>query len=73
MLYNDEYYMNLALVEAKKAFNKGDVPVGAVIVSNVTHKVISRAKARNALYGLPCFGIYFNHGKFRAFKFIYRP
>lgn len=43
MLYNDEYYMNLALVEAKKAFKKGDVPVGAVIVSNITHEVISCA------------------------------
>lgn len=43
MLYNDEYYMNLALVEAKKAYEKGDVPVGAIIVSNATHKVISRA------------------------------
>ncbi len=29
---NDEYYMNLAIEEAKKAFNTDEVPVGAVIV-----------------------------------------
>ncbi len=31
---SDEYYMNLALLEAKKAYNMGEVPVGAVIVKN---------------------------------------
>ena len=30
----DEYYMNLALNEAKKAYLKGEVPVGSVIVLN---------------------------------------
>lgn len=34
-------YMNLALKEAKKAYLKGDVPVGAVIVKH--NKVISKA------------------------------
>ena len=29
---NDEKYMNIALDEAKKAFDEGEVPVGAVIV-----------------------------------------
>ena len=29
---NDEKYMNMALDEAKKAFDEGEVPVGAVIV-----------------------------------------
>lgn len=36
----DEKYMNLALSEAKKAFEKDEVPVGAVIV--IDGKVISR-------------------------------
>lgn len=30
----DEYYMRLALQEAQKAFDDGEVPIGAVIVSN---------------------------------------
>lgn len=30
----DEYYMKLALLEAKKAFDLGEVPVGAVIVQD---------------------------------------
>lgn len=34
-------YMNLALKEAKKAYKKGDVPVGTVIVKN--GKVIAKA------------------------------
>lgn len=37
----DEYFMNLALLEAKKAFNKDEVPVAAVLVKD--NKVISRA------------------------------
>ena len=40
---NDEYFMNLALEEAKKAFTLGEVPVGAVIVNNLTHEVVSKA------------------------------
>lgn len=36
-----EKYMTLALKEAKKAYTKGDVPVGAIIVKN--DKVISKA------------------------------
>jgi tRNA(adenine34) deaminase len=37
----DEYYMKLAIKEALKAFKKGEVPVGAVLVNNYG-KVISR-------------------------------
>ena len=37
----NELYMNLALKEAKKAFNKDDVPVGCVIVKN--NKIIAKA------------------------------
>lgn len=33
-VYNDEYFMRLAYLEAKKAYESGEVPVGAVIVSN---------------------------------------
>lgn len=37
---NDEYYMNIALKEAKKAYLKGEIPIGAVIVKN--NKIIAR-------------------------------
>jgi tRNA(adenine34) deaminase len=40
-LFSDEYFMREALKEAQKAFDKDEVPVGAVIVSNKT--VIARA------------------------------
>lgn len=33
-MQDDVFYMNLALDEAKKAFEAGEVPVGAVIVKN---------------------------------------
>ena len=36
-------YMALALNEAKKAFDKDEVPVGAVLVDNQTGKIITRA------------------------------
>lgn len=38
---NDEEFMKKALIEAKKAFNSAEVPVGAIIVLN--DKVIARA------------------------------
>ena len=37
---NDEKYMQKALLEAKKAYVKGEVPVGAVIVHD--DKIIGR-------------------------------
>ena len=40
-LYSDEYFMNEALKEAEKAFNKNEVPIGAVIVNN--NQIIARA------------------------------
>lgn len=40
-LYSPEYYMNEALKEAQKAFDRNEVPVGAVIISNRT--IIARA------------------------------
>ena len=30
----DEYFMDLALKEAKKAYDKGEVPIGCVIVKD---------------------------------------
>ena len=38
----DEYYMMLALKEAKKAFEDGEVPVGAIVVLN--EKVIAHGQ-----------------------------
>lgn len=40
-LYSEEYFMNEALKEALKAFDKDEVPVGAVVVCDNT--VIARA------------------------------
>ena len=37
----DEHYMRQALIEAKKAFDKDEVPIGAVMVMN--DKIIARA------------------------------
>ncbi len=50
---NDEYFMGLAIEEAKKAANMGEVPVGAVVVCE--GKVISaayntRETEKNALH-----------------------
>jgi len=39
----DKDYMALALKEAKKAFDKDEVPVGAVLVDNLTGKIIAKA------------------------------
>jgi len=36
MFFSDEYFMNIALREAEVAFEKGEIPVGAVIVLNNT-------------------------------------
>jgi tRNA(adenine34) deaminase len=41
MEFSDEYFMKKALLEAEQAFEKGEVPVGAVIV--VDNKIIARA------------------------------
>lgn len=37
---NDEYFMQQALKEAQKAFDDGEVPVGAVVIIN--NKIIAR-------------------------------
>lgn len=41
MVFDDEYFMREALKEAQKAFDKDEVPVGAVVVCNNT--IIARA------------------------------
>jgi len=40
-IHSEEHFMREALKEAKKAFEKGEIPVGAVVVSN--NQIISRA------------------------------
>lgn len=40
-MFSDEYFMKVALQEAQIAFNKGEIPVGAVIVCNDT--IIAKA------------------------------
>ncbi len=39
-LFSDEYFMQLALKEAQKAFEEGEVPVGAVVVCD--NKIIGK-------------------------------
>jgi tRNA(adenine34) deaminase len=39
--FNDDYFMKKAFAEALLAFDKGEVPVGAVVVAN--RKIIARA------------------------------
>lgn len=39
----DQDYMALALKEAQKAFDKDEVPVGAVLVDNITGKILAKA------------------------------
>jgi len=41
ILLNDEYFMKQALSEAKIAFDKGEVPIGAVVVCE--GRIIARA------------------------------
>ncbi len=40
-VFSDEYFMNEALKEAQKAFDAGEVPVGAVVVCN--NRIVARA------------------------------
>jgi len=40
-MFTDEYFMRLALAEAKGAYNKDEVPVGAIIVYR--NKIIAKA------------------------------
>jgi len=40
-LFSDEYFMKEALKEATKAYEKDEIPIGAIIVNN--NKIIARA------------------------------
>jgi len=40
-VFDDNYFMKQAIAEAKKAYERGEVPVGAVVVSN--EQIIARA------------------------------
>ncbi len=40
-IFNDEYYMRRALQEAELAYHEGEVPIGAVVVSQF--RIIARA------------------------------
>lgn len=39
----DNKFMEIALIEAKKAFNKNEVPIGAVLVDNANHEIIAKS------------------------------
>ena len=39
--YDDTYFMKKALQEAQDAYDKGEIPVGAIIVAN--NQIIARA------------------------------
>ena len=39
-IFNDEFFMKQALIEAQKALDKNEVPVGAVVVLN--NNIIAR-------------------------------
>lgn len=40
-MFTDDYFMNIAFKQAQEAFNKDEVPVGAIIVSN--NKILAKA------------------------------
>jgi tRNA(adenine34) deaminase len=46
-VHSDPYFMKQALAEAEKAFEEGEVPVGAVIVCD--HRIIARAHNQTEL------------------------
>lgn len=41
VIFDDQYFMKKAMLEAKIAFDKGEIPVGAVVV--IDNKIIARA------------------------------
>jgi len=41
MVFDDEYFMRQALIEAQKAFDEGEIPIGAVLVWK--NRIIARA------------------------------
>ena len=41
--FSDEFYLETAYKEALKAYKHNEIPVGAVIVDNATHKIIAKS------------------------------
>ena len=39
---NDEYYMDLAIAEARAAGAAGEIPIGAVVVADATGRILGR-------------------------------
>ena len=50
---DEQYYMNIAISLAKKAYKKNEVPVGAVIVNN--DKIIAKAYNKKELKNNPIY------------------
>lgn len=46
-IYSDEYFMKEAFKEAQKAFDEGEVPVGAVVVAN--KRILAKAHNQTEL------------------------
>lgn len=40
-IFSDDYYMDMAIKEARKALSKGEIPVGAVLVAD--NKIIAKS------------------------------
>ena len=45
--FSDEYYMRLALAEARRAYEEGEIPIGAVVVAD--GKVLGRGHNQTEL------------------------
>lgn len=53
MKKDDIYYMNIALNEAKKAYQLNEVPIGCIIVKN--DKIISKSYNQKTLKNIPTY------------------
>ena len=40
---NVDFFMKEAIIEADKAYNLNEVPVGGIIVDNTTNKIVARS------------------------------
>ncbi|MDM1371183.1 nucleoside deaminase [Myroides marinus] len=47
-LFTNEYFMQIALNEAKEAFHKGEIPVGAIVVAN--NQIIAKSHNLTELF-----------------------
>ena len=51
---NVDFFMKEAIIEADKAYNLNEVPVGGILVDNITNKIVARSyntvnKDKNAI------------------------